>query len=102
MYTTRNFKTKRQLKEAVQAWLAWVAFDKAHPLASYACQTDRDNDWSIASQCSHPPRPVELFAPGLGQPVRDGVEYVEGPHYPEPHRWYASVVVERGIVVKVH
>ena len=24
---------------------------------------------------------------------------VEGPHYPQPHRWYSSVVVEHGIVV---
>lgn len=33
--------------------------------------------------------------------IRDGVVSVEGPHYPEPHRWYASVVVKAGVVVKV-
>lgn len=26
---------------------------------------------------------------------------VEGPHYPEPHKWYAQVDVENGQVVKV-
>ena len=44
---------------------------------------------------------VELYAPGLGEPVRDGTEYVEGPHYPEPHKWYAQVEMKAGKVVKV-
>jgi hypothetical protein len=26
---------------------------------------------------------------------------VEGPHYPEPHNWYASVEVRDGQIVKV-
>jgi hypothetical protein len=35
-------------------------------------------------------------------PVREnGTDVIEGPHYPKPHRWYASVKVENGIVVKV-
>lgn len=30
----------------------------------------------------------------FGNPVfENGTTSVEGPHYPEPHRWYASVVV---------
>lgn len=44
---------------------------------------------------------VRLFSPGLGTPKRDGTEYVEGPHYPRPHSWYAQVTVSDGIVVKV-
>ncbi len=44
---------------------------------------------------------VKLFAPGLGRPVDNGTETVEGPHYPQPHRWYARVQVEDGIVTKV-
>ena len=31
----------------------------------------------------------------------DGVIYLEGPHYPEPHRWYAQAEVKSGIIVKV-
>ena len=31
----------------------------------------------------------------------DGRVVIEGPHYPKPHRWYADVQVENGIVVKV-
>ena len=44
---------------------------------------------------------ITLYAPGIGKPKVDGVEYVEGPHYPEPHRWYAEVEVRGGYVVKV-
>lgn len=44
---------------------------------------------------------VTLYAPGLGEPKRDGVEYIEGPHYPKPHTWYAQVEVKDGRVVKV-
>jgi len=44
---------------------------------------------------------VTLFAPGLGAPKVNGTEYVEGPHYPAPHKWYASVIMIDGIVTKV-
>lgn len=44
---------------------------------------------------------IMLFAPGLGSPKENGTDYVEGPHYPEPHRWYATVEVKNYIVVKV-
>jgi hypothetical protein len=47
------------------------------------------------------PKPVRLFAPGLGTPKENGTEYVEGPHYPQPHKWYAQVTVENGIVIAV-
>jgi hypothetical protein len=29
------------------------------------------------------------------------IEYVEGPHYPKPHTWYAKCEVRNGIVVSV-
>lgn len=44
---------------------------------------------------------VTLFAPGMGEPKRDGREFVEGPHYPAPHTWYAQVEMKDGVVVKV-
>jgi hypothetical protein len=43
---------------------------------------------------------VEVFSPGPF-PAEEGRVYVEGPHYPDPHRWYASVDVHDGVVVKV-
>ena len=35
------------------------------------------------------------------KPIHDGTAVIEGPHYPEPHRWYANVTVKDGKVVKV-
>ncbi|MFA6270666.1 MAG: hypothetical protein WC657_05685 [Candidatus Paceibacterota bacterium] len=66
MYTTRNFKNKKALKDAVKAG-----------------------------------EQVRLYSPGFGSPKENGVEFVEGPHYPEPHKWYAEVTVKDGIVVAV-
>ena len=45
---------------------------------------------------------VETFQPGgFFPPTRDGRITLEGPHYPQPHRWYASAIVKDGIVVSV-
>lgn len=44
---------------------------------------------------------VRIYAPGLGTPKENGTEYLEGPHYPQPHKWYAQVEMKDGRVVKV-
>jgi hypothetical protein len=44
---------------------------------------------------------VEVFAPGLGSVPRDGVVYLEGPHYPKPHSWYGQGVMKDGLLEKV-
>jgi hypothetical protein len=44
---------------------------------------------------------VGVFSAGIGSPPETGRVAVSGPHYPEPHRWYATVNVENGRVVKV-
>jgi len=36
---------------------------------------------------------------GMFQTTQWGSDSVEGPHYPKPHKWYAAVKVENGIVV---
>ena len=66
MYCEINFKTKKELKEAVKSG-----------------------------------KKIGIFAPGLGTPKTDGKEFLEGPHYPEPHKWYAEVEMKDGIIVKV-
>jgi hypothetical protein len=66
MYTRKNYRTKKALKEAVAAG-----------------------------------ERVTLFAPGFGQPKENGTEYVEGPHFPEAHRFYAQVTVVDGVVTNV-
>jgi hypothetical protein len=44
---------------------------------------------------------VRIFAPGLGTPKENGTEYLEGPHYPAAHTWYATVEMKDGLVIKV-
>jgi hypothetical protein len=66
MYTVRDYKTKKELKEAVAKG-----------------------------------EKVTLYAPGMGKPKDNGIEYVEGPHYPKPHTWYAKVTMKDGVVIKV-
>lgn len=46
---------------------------------------------------------VTVYQPGPfgGDPPRSGTVALEGPHYPEPHKWYAQAVLENGVIVKV-
>lgn len=65
-YVTPNFKTKKQLKEALAS-------------GKY----------------------VSVYQPGLGTVPTNGTIALEGPHYPEPHRWYASGTMKDGKLVSV-
>ncbi len=73
-YTVTNFKTKKALKEAVAACNAFPEVAK-----------------------------VKCFNPGLGPDLSNytGTVYLEGPHYPKPHSWYAQAELVNGVVVKV-
>lgn len=65
MYTDRNFKSKKELKEAVASG-----------------------------------KQISTYQPGGMFPAtRDGKITLEGPHYPEPHKWYATATVKDGIIV---
>ncbi len=67
MYTDKNFRTKKALKDAVAAG-----------------------------------EDIGVYSPGpFGGPPDNGSTAVEGPHYPEPHRWYATVTLENGKIIKV-
>jgi len=45
---------------------------------------------------------LHTFQPGGMFPAQlDGRVCIEGPHYPQPHRWYASVELKDGVIVKV-
>ncbi len=47
-----------------------------------------------AGKVHHTYNPSGMF------PVKqDGSDVVEGPHYPQPHKWYSSVVVRNGVVI---
>jgi hypothetical protein len=69
-YTVENFKTKKALREAVVAW--------------------ERGERGL----------VEVYQPGpFGPVVHDGTVPLEGPHYPEPHRWWATAKVRSGHIV---
>lgn len=72
MYTFYDFPTKKSLKQAVT---------EGKEVRIY--------------------QPGGLFTPPESSPSYTGKAYVEGPHYPKPHKWYAEVDVVNGKVVKV-
>ena len=38
---------------------------------------------------------------GMFPEKENGKVYIEGPHYPQPHKWYAKCDVVNGIITKV-
>ena len=70
MYCSPNYKSKKELKEAVAAGKTVTVF-----------QPNGD-----------------MF--GITAP-ENGRVTLEGPHYPQPHKWYAQATVEGGRIVKV-
>jgi len=66
MYCEPNFKSKKELKQA-------IADGKT----------------------------VTVFSPGSFHCPQNGTVFLEGPHYPKPHKWYAQATIENGIVKSV-
>lgn len=97
MYTTINFKTKKALKETVEHYLMakdYSTLDQHEYRRKYGEKRPIGDADFLA---------VTIFQPGPfgGNEPKDGTTYLEGPHYPEPHRWYASATIKDGVVVKV-
>jgi hypothetical protein len=46
---------------------------------------------------------VTVFQPGPfgGNEPSNGTVYLEGPHYPAAHSWYAEATLKDGVIVKV-
>ena len=72
MYTMTNFKTKKQLKEAVA---------------------------SEGKLCIY--QPGGIFNPPEAASDYTGTASLEGPHSPQPHTWYAQAELVDGFIVKV-
>ena len=72
MYTDINFKTKKALKEALASG-----------------------------------RMVTVYQPGpfghsnIHSSTLNGTVTVEGPHFPEPHKWYARVLLKDGAIERI-
>jgi len=46
-------------------------------------------------------RTIEVFSPGPFPAPVNGFVALEGPHFPEPHKWYAAGVVQDGLLVSI-
>jgi len=44
---------------------------------------------------------IGVFKTGPFPVTQTGRTAIEGPHYPEPHKWYASVKVKNSIIVRI-
>lgn len=44
---------------------------------------------------------VQVFQPGLGDVPVNGKIDLEGPHFPQPHKWYGNGVMKDGKLVSV-
>jgi hypothetical protein len=91
-YTSKNFKTKKALKEAVKRRMDYEAADDITKRV-YADSTN-----------GIPPR-VTYYQPNSditgAEAPQNGTVFLEGPHYPEPHKWYAECEVRNGQIIKV-
>lgn len=98
MYTEKNFRSKKELKAAVAAYNLAIEAKRVQ---------DTLTPLSIGAVMLGPVlpaiRPVRYYQPGPfgGNEPKDGTFCCEGPHYPEPHRWYATCTAKDGVIVKV-
>lgn len=84
MYVSPNFKTKKAFRESVNSGNIVEAFQPP------GCYQRSGTRWRI----SLPPD-------GIWPAHNGSVVTIEGPHYPEPHRWYARVEIDQdGRVVR--
>lgn len=44
---------------------------------------------------------IRVYQPGPFPGERNGSVCIEGPHYPEPHKWYANAIIQDCIIVSV-
>ena len=81
-YTVINFKTKKALKEAVEA--------------------HKVNPFDVFKNSKGNPK-VLCYQPGLGPDLTNftGRVCLEGPHYPAAHTWYAEAELKDGVIIKV-
>jgi hypothetical protein len=71
-YTDRNFKTKAELKRAIADGKEIGVF-----------------------------QPNDMFGNTAKMQVGKQTVTLEGPHYPQPHKWYARATVQDGKIISV-
>jgi hypothetical protein len=82
MYTTKNFRTKKELKAAVKEYNLYQELSDT---------TDKMRHAVTYYQ----------YGPFGGNEPKDGTFCCEGPHYPEAHKWHATCTAKDGVIIKV-
>ncbi len=95
MYCTINFKTKKALKEAALKRKRWLTLSGLNPPATVLLINEFPD--------GEPPKITfwqrnDLFNV---KPAINGLQTVEGPHFPKAHTWAAHCHMVEGEVVKV-
>jgi len=100
MYTQHDYSSKKAVKEDVARRLV-LCDDKL-----WALQHPEDKQFTPEEQeeLDRLTNRLTAYQPnadvtGFASP-RSGPVTLEGPHYPKPHRWYASAELVDGVVVK--
>ena len=44
---------------------------------------------------------IECYQPGGMFPLKQGKNSLEGPHYPEAHKWYLSVEIKDSLITHI-
>ena len=89
MYTAHNYKTKKELKVDV------ARINEIGLIPNPISESELRELRRLKNR-------LQAYQPGGIFPgTTNGTAVIEGPHYPQPHRWYASVIIEDGIVTKV-
>lgn len=98
MYTTKNYRTKKALKDDL-AELIGARLTRT-TLAGVMTEAREAQDNARIAQLE---ANLTVFQPGpfADRAPKNGNVTLEGPHFPEPHRWYANAVISNGIIVKV-
>lgn len=92
MYTYHNYKTKKELKADAARMAELLAAD-----ANDETSVEFPEYRRLANRLGVY-QPNNMF--GTPDPT-EGKVYIEGPHYPRPHSWYAEAWLSGGVIVKV-
>lgn len=103
MYCTFNFKTKKALKEAAAKRMRWLELQVTQ---NALCASGMDVGAVLSNKefpNGEPPAITFWQRNNMFGVVAtiNGVQTVEGPHFPAAHRWAAHCHLKDGEVVKV-
>jgi hypothetical protein len=85
MYVIENYKRKKAFKEDVK---------RLKELRTLP-ERDKDQDAELGRLEAR----LQVWTPGPFGVSENGTGTIEGPHYPQAHKWYSAVVVRGGVVV---